>query len=139
MLRLISICMILILKTDLTSLKKIGLSSLEYDYKRNHLYIMTSYENGVRSVGAYLWVTTLDKQSDRLRKPRSVVDGNLNYFHFAHKGEALAITRNGNILIVADDDKVLGRDAKDIVDKRKQFSREFYQGAYMLLRITPGS
>ena len=119
--------------------EKIGLSSIEYDYQRNRLYLMTSYEKGKsdEDLGAYLWVSSINQQTGRLTRPKAVVDENLKYFHFAHKGEGMTIDPAGNIILIADDDRVLGRAEKDIVDRSRQFSREPYQAAYKILRITP--
>ena len=119
--------------------EKIGLSSIEYDYQRNRLYLMTSYEKGKsdEDLGAYLWVSSVNQQTGRLTRPKAVVDENLKYFHFAHKGEGLTIDPAGNIILIADDDKVLGRSEQDIVDDSRQFSRKTFQSAYKIMRITP--
>ena len=119
--------------------QEIGLSSLEYDHQRNRLYIMTSYEAGKRDedLGAYLWISTMNKDTGQLARPKAVVDKNLKYFHFAHKGEGLAIDPEGNIILIADDDKVLGRNENEIQDVTNQFSRKHYEAAYKILRITP--
>ena len=130
---------------DLLALRKqfnikedIGLSSMEYDYGKNRFYIMTSYEESKTDVGlgAYLWVSSVDF-SGQITGLNPVFERQKRLYHFAHKGEALAISPAGKIVLVADDDKVLGRKPENVINPDTQFSRKYYQAAYQVLQLVP--
>ena len=123
-----------------TLASSVGISSLEYDFNKNLLYMSTSYERGEsdEDVGAYVWVLPMSSDGTQLLSPRLVRDETSRPYHFAHKAEAMAIDSQGRVILIADDDKVLGRDPEQVLSPRTQFSRQPWQSAYTVLRIVTG-
>ena len=125
----------------------VGVSSIEYDFDRHLLYMVTSYEKDIggtgkgsdEDIGAYVWVIPMGKASKQLLLPRLVRNQKSIPYQFAHKAEAMVIDAQGQIILIADDDKVLGRAAEEIYFPETQFSRKPWEAAYTVLRITPGN
>ena len=118
----------------------VGLSSIEYDFKRRLLYMTTSYEKGSgdEDIGTYLWVLP-NNSSNKLLKPRLVRHNSSAPYHFAHKAEAMTIDDQGRVILIADDDKVLGRKKSEVLFPDRQFSRHPWQAAYIVLKVSPGN
>lgn len=117
----------------------VGISSIEYDYNKHLLYMVTSYERGQEDedVGAYFWVLPKSSVNNNLLKPRLVRNQASAPYLYAHKAEAMALDSQGRIILIADDDKVLGRNQADIRNPDKQFSRAPWRAAYTVFRIVP--
>ena len=111
-----------------------ALSSIEYDSHRRLLYVLTSYEEGETddSLGGYLWTLPLSNLGTHL-PPEPVRNESGVPVAFAHKAEGLTILGDKLLLIIHDDDRVLGRD--QVEDQRTQFSRLPHQAAYTLVSI----
>jgi hypothetical protein len=52
---------------------------------------------------------------------------------FAHKAEGLAVLEDNTVFVIADDDRILGRDF--ITDKNNQFSRKLNQAAFYIVQF----
>ena len=52
---------------------------------------------------------------------------------FAHKGEGVAVINKKRVIIIHDDDRVLGRE--NIENPETQFSRQPHQAAYTIVDI----
>lgn len=111
-----------------------ALSSIEYDPHRKLLYLLTSFEEGEtdESLGGYLWTLSLSSLRSNL-PPEPVRTKSGGPVAFAHKAEGLTVLSENLLLVIHDDDRVLGRDRVD--DPRTQFSRLPHQGAYTLVSV----
>jgi hypothetical protein len=112
-----------------------ALSSIEYDSWHERLYLLTSYENGEtdESLGGFLWTLTLE-DLDARRPPQLVRSADGEALMFAHKAEAVAVLGAQSLVVIHDDDKVLGRAQVD--DPDSQFSRAPHQSAYTLVKFS---
>ncbi len=114
-----------------------GLSSIEYDRFHDRLYLLTSYEidQSDEGMGGYLWV--LPMQDFRAgQAPALVLRDDGSPLLFAHKPEAVTILGDNLVLVVHDDDQVLGRDT--ISNPETQFSKGAHQAAYTVVSIGAG-
>ncbi len=83
----------------------LGVSSLEYDPKKQILYVLTSFEDqSPERVGAYLWILTV---ADGILGTQLtlVQDSNGKPFKFSGKAEGLTVLGDGRLFIVHDDDR----------------------------------
>jgi len=114
----------------------VGLSSIEYDPYHQRLYLLTSFEtdNTDEGMGGYLWVLPMaDLRAGKppalvLRKPGSPL-------LFTHKPEGVTVLADNRVLVIHDDDRVLGR--KHITNAQTQFRKAANQAAYNLISLTP--
>ena len=123
--------------TEAMITRETGLSSIEYDKYHDRLYLLTSYEidESDEGMGGYLWV--LPMQDFRAGKPPALVlreDG--SPLLFSHKPEAVTVLGDNLVLVVHDDDRVLGSDV--ITNPETQFSRAANQAAYTVVSIGVG-
>lgn len=117
----------------------IGLSSLEYDFNNDRLYILSSYEDEAKQdegLGGYIWYISLSELYQN-KMANLLKDEYEAPIMFAHKSEGVAIIDQETILIVHDDDKILGRDPSKITDVNSQFSKTNNNAAYTILKIRP--
>ena len=112
----------------------VGLSSIEYDTYHDRLYLLTSFETGEtdEGLGGYLWTLPLDGLNDG--QPATLVTkASGDPLLFAHKSEGITVLSANLLLVVHDDDRVLGRDT--VEDPDTQFSRGAHQSAYALVSL----
>ncbi len=103
----------------------IGLSSIEYNTKDSVLYVVTSYENGetTKDIDSYIWYISLNDMY--ANKSLNLIKNAQNEpLSFGHKIESLTFTKNNDLLLVADDDRVSGENETNPVFNRKQ--NQFY-------------
>jgi hypothetical protein len=113
----------------------VALSSIEYDEHHERLYLLTSFETkeGDEGLGAYLWTLPL-ADLDAGGAPSLVLKDTGDPLLFAHKAEAVTVLSDALVLVVHDDDRVLGRE--DVQDPETQFSRGAHQAAYTLVSLS---
>lgn len=73
-----------------------GISSIEYDEFHNVILVLTSIElegNTKEDVSGYLWAVSVDLDNVYSR-----------IFKFDHKPEGVAVSKEGDIIVVVDDD-----------------------------------
>lgn len=115
--------------------REVGLSSIEYDPFNDRLYLLTSYEEEEKTdegLGGYLWTLPMADFRNKAM-PTLVRDETGAPLHFAHKPEGLAVIDKDHVLVIHDDDRVLGREV--VEDPRTQFSRRPHQAAYTVVRV----
>jgi hypothetical protein len=112
----------------------VALSSIEYDGHHDRLYMLTSFETEEtdEGLGAYLWTLPLDAL-DANQAPVLVFKDSDTPLLFAHKAEAVTVLSADLVMVVHDDDRVLGRDT--VKDPETQFSRGMHQAAYTLVSL----
>lgn len=114
----------------------IGISSLEYDPYGDRLYLVTAYEEDDAStdkdLGAYLWVLPMQDFKKGLA-PTLVRKADGKPLLFAHKMEGLGILGKNKVIVVADDDLILGREV--VTDPETQFSRRHHQAGYAIVEL----
>lgn len=111
-----------------------ALSSIEYDPNRDQLFLLTSFEEGEtdEDIGGALWTLPLDSlKSGTPPDPVRTPEG--KPVSFAHKSEGVTILGRDLLMIIHDDDRVLGRE--QVTNPETQFSRQAHQGAYTLVSI----
>ncbi len=111
-----------------------ALTGIEYDKYNNWIYLLCSYNKGDRDIdlGGYLWV--LPMRNFILKKaPILVEDDDGLPISFAHKPGGITVLDKNQILIVFDDDRVIGSDV--IIDNRTQFKRKQNEAAYLILEV----
>ncbi len=113
-----------------------ALSSIEYDRFHDRLYLLTSYEINEtdEGLGGYLWTLTMADLKNG-QAPRLVRTLNGDAVQFAHKPEGITVLGERLLLIIHDDDRVLGRDV--VENPETQFSRASHQAAYSLVSLLP--
>jgi hypothetical protein len=110
----------------------VGLSSLEYDKHSDRLYLLTSFEESEtdEGLGGYLWTLPIaDLKSGKAPTLEIKEDG--TPLLFAHKSEGISVLSKNKVLVIHDDDRVLGR--KKVENPETQFSRQANQGAYSIV------
>ncbi len=123
-----------------------ALSSIEYDAFHKRLYLLTSYETGAANeqygegfgdvgLGGYLWTLSLADLKAR-NPPTLVLKQPGRPLLFAHKPEGLTVLNENLVLVVHDDDRVLGR--PNVENPETQFSRGAHQAAYSLVHVPGG-
>ncbi len=112
----------------------VGLSSIEYDTHHERLYLLTSFETeeSDAGLGGYLWTLSLAGLNDG-QPPSLVTKESGAPLLFAHKSEGITVLSASLVLVVHDDDRVLGRDT--VEDPETQFSRGAHQSAYALVAL----
>jgi len=123
---------------------KPALSSIEYDQFNDRLYLLTSYEldeggQPLRDidVGAFLWTIPMGKQTSDMEPELVMLETPSGPLHFAHKAEGLAVISDTRIVVIHDDDRILGR--ANVEHETTQFSREPHEAAYTVVDfIKPG-
>jgi hypothetical protein len=121
-------------ETSSQSRQTTALSSIEYDPFNDRLYMLTSFENEEtdEGLGGYLWTLPLtDLHSGSA--PSLVMKASGEPLLFAHKPEGVTVLDENSVLIVHDDDRVLGRE--NVENTETQFSRAPNQAAYTLLSL----
>ena len=93
---------------------EIGLSSMEYDYCRRVIYVLTSYErrydhvNDRWDMGGHLWTMAWEPFKLTAGPMESVHDPKTcKPYHFCHKPEGIAKIDKNRMIIVFDDNMVL--------------------------------
>ena len=121
--------------------QRIALSSLEYDPFHDHVVLLTSFEvdksdeeKTDEDVGGHLWTVTLDDIAANA-PPRLVRKPDGKPLLLAHKAEAVAVLDQRTLVIVHDDDRVLGRDV--ILDPERHFRRQKHEAAYTIVELLP--
>ncbi len=84
-------------------------------------------------MGAYFWTLPLANLSDNQAPNLVLKQDSDSPLLFAHKAEALTVLSDDLVLLVHDDDRVLGRDS--VEDPETQFSRGANQAAYTLVSL----
>ena len=110
----------------------VGLSSLEYDKHSDRLYLLTSFEESEtdEGLGGYLWTLPIaDLKSGKA--PTLEIKEEGTPLLFAHKSEGISVLSKNKVLVIHDDDRVLGR--KIVENPETQFSRQANQGAYSIV------
>jgi len=103
----------------------IGVSSLEYDTNRDGLFVITSFEDEDKNMGAYLWFYPNNKE------PELVFTEQGTPLVFKHKAEAFLMLDESTLLIIHDDDR-----EQLIVDTGKsKIKRDTNQGVYSVVKI----
>ena len=109
----------------------IALSSLEYDPYGDRLYMLTSFEEGDtdKDIGGFLWTLSLEDLKTG-KEPTLVFDREVDStpLEFVHKPEGIAVIGSNRVLVIHDDDRVLGD---------TQFHRQANQAAYNIVEFTP--
>jgi hypothetical protein len=111
-----------------------ALSSIEYDRYHDRLYLLTSYEteDSDEGLGGYLWTLPISGLfAGTAPSPVKTAAGSL--LQFAHKPEGVSVLSEDLLLIIHDDDRVLGRDV--IENPNTQFSRQSHQAAWSLVSL----
>ncbi len=117
----------------------VGLSSLEYDRYHDRLYLLTSYENETEAevtdedIGALLWLLPLENLKTGAAPELVLKGSDSTPLMFAHKGEGVAVIGGRRLIIIHDDDRVLGRE--QIEDPETQFLRQPHQAAYTIVEL----
>jgi hypothetical protein len=117
----------------------VGLSSIEYDRYHDRLYLLTSYEKGAEGevrdedIGAFLWFLPLKNLKTGVAPELVLKGSDSTPLMFAHKGEGVAVIDRRRVIIIHDDDRVLGREK--IEDPETQFSRQPHQAAYTIVDL----
>ena len=111
-----------------------ALSSIEYDKYHDRLYMLTSYETeeSDEGLGGFLWTLPLCDLRDS-KAPKLVTKKSGDPLLFAHKAEAVTVLSAGLLLVLHDDDRVLGREI--VKNPETQFSRKPHQAAYSLVSV----
>jgi len=114
--------------------QQVALSSLEYDRYGDRLYLLTSYETADtdEGLGGYLWTLSMSDLNAN-NAPRLVFKDVLTPLSFAHKAEGVTVISANRVLVIHDDDRVLGRQI--VENPETQFSRDVNQGAYTLVEF----
>ena len=115
----------------------VALSSIEYDQYHDRLYLLTSYE--VQSddevtdedIGAFLWLLSVDHLNAKETPELVLKRSDSTPLMFAHKGEGIAVINKNRVILIHDDDRVLGRE--NIENPETQFSRRPHQAAYTIV------
>ena len=112
--------------------RPVGLSSLAWDADHQQLLLLTSFELEETDIGlgAYLWTLSLDDLAQQ-NPPTLVTKANGEPLIFAHKAEGITILSDHRLLVIHDDDRVIGD--RQIDNPEIEFYREPYQGAYTLV------
>ncbi|QTA85446.1 YbhB/YbcL family Raf kinase inhibitor-like protein [Desulfonema magnum] len=117
----------------------VALSGIEYDKYNDRLYMITSFEEDTdgevtdEGLGGFLWILPLDDLN--AGKSLSLVykeEGSVPLL-FAHKAEGITVISKERVLVVHDDDRVLGRET--VENPETQFSRKAHQGAYTIVEM----
>ena len=117
----------------------VGLSSIEFDKFHHRLYLLTSYEVNNdeeitdEDIGAFLWVLPLNDLKTKKAPEIVVKRSDSTPLMFAHKGEGIAVINSKRLIIIHDDDFVLGREK--IANPETQFSRQPNQAAYTVVEF----
>jgi hypothetical protein len=117
----------------------VGLSSIEYDQYHDRLYLLTSYEKKSEGeitdedIGAFLWFLPVKSLKTGVAPELVVKRPDSTPLLFAHKGEGVAVIDRSRVIIIHDDDRVLGRE--NIEDPETQFSRQPHQAAYTIVDL----
>ncbi len=114
-----------------------ALSGMEYDKYNDRLYMITSFEEDTdgevtdEGIGGFIWILSPDDLNTG-KSPSLVYkeDGSAPLL-FAHKAEGITVISRDRVLIVHDDDRVLGRET--VENPETQFSRKAHQGAYAIV------
>ncbi len=110
----------------------VALSSLEYDKHSDRLYLLTCFEESEtdEGLGGYLWTLPIaDLKSGKAPTFEIKEDG--TPLLFAHKSEGITVLSKNKVLVIHDDDRVLGR--KIVENPETQFSRQANQAAYSIV------
>lgn len=112
--------------------RPVGLSSLAWDAAHQQLLLLTSFEleETVAGLGGYLWTLSLDDLAQQ-NPPTLITKANGEPLIFAHKAEGITILPDNRLLVIHDDDRVVGD--RQINDPEIDFYREPYQGAYTIV------
>lgn len=112
----------------------LGLSGLAWDPFQGVLWMLTSYEMGTtdEQVGGYLWALSPNDLASQ-HAPGLVRTQDGQPLQFAHKSEGITVLGPGELLIVHDDDRILGR--TQITNPTTQFNRQPEQAAYTFLHV----
>lgn len=115
--------------------EKLSLSSIEYNPADHSIFLMTSYEHSKTDtgLGAYLWRVELDKIENKRTTLIPIRDMTGSQIRFAHKAEGMTIMPGNKLLVVHDDDSVVG--TKDISDPQNQFFRPLNKFSFEVLRF----
>ena len=112
----------------------LGLSGLTYDKYHARLYMLTTFEVSQTEPinGGYLWVMTMDTLTgggvpELVRTP----DG--RPLKFGHKPEAVTVIDSGAVLVVHDDDRMVGQ--PPTTDPEKGPRRALHQSFYDIVRF----
>jgi len=113
----------------------VALSSLEYDKYNDCLYMLTSFEESEtdEGIGGFLWILPI-ADLDANKPPILIMKDTENPLTFAHKSEGVTVLNKNQVLVIHDDDRVLGREA--VEDPEKQFSRKANQAAYTVATLS---
>ncbi len=84
-------------------------------------------------LGGYLWTLSLADLHEN-KAPTLVLKGPGSPLLFAHKSEGVTVLNRDLVLVVHDDDRVLGRE--HIENPETQFSRGANQAAYTLVLLS---
>ncbi|MFC1746333.1 hypothetical protein ACFL35_20240 [Candidatus Riflebacteria bacterium] len=122
---------------DLNLARTVGLSSLEYDRFNKYIYMTTSFEKGEEGkvadedLGGYLWIIPMHYLSSGKSPILVRKAGSERPLLFAHKVEGVSVITKKRVILIHDDDRVLGR--KSVVNPEIQFSRNPHQAAYTIV------
>ena len=112
----------------------LGLSSLTYDKYHARLYMLTTFEISQTEPinGGYLWVMSMDALSSG-GLPALVRTPDGAPLKFGHKPEAVTVINGDSLLVVHDDDRVVGQ--PPTIDPGKGPKRALHQSFYDIVRF----
>ena len=113
---------------------KVALSSIEYDRHSDRLYLLTSFEESKtdEGLGGFLWTLPIADLETQCA-PTLVMKNTSDPLLFAHKAEGVTVLDADRILVIHDDDRVLGRER--IENTETQFNRQANQAAYTIIEF----
>ena len=119
----------------------IALSGLEYDKYADRLFLLTSFEEEDthgevtdETIGGYLWYLHINELNNQLPPVLVLKQDGVTPLLFAHKSEGVTVINSQRIIVIHDDDRILGRSI--VVDPETQFSRKENQAAYTIVDFT---
>lgn len=111
----------------------VGLSSIEYNPFDKNIYLVTSFELGedTKSRGAYLWHLSIEELNTG-QAPHLIynLDKNHTIFKSDHKIEGLTVIDENTLLLIADDDRITGKN-----EENSLFTRKLNQAYWCLVRV----
>ena len=107
--------------------ESVAISSLAYDPHNSQLFVLTSYETGHddEGIGGYLWRLPI-ADFEKGIAPQLVKKADGSPLRFAHKAEGVTVVDKNTVMVIHDDDRVLGR--QNVTNPETQFSRTLNQG-----------
>lgn len=115
--------------------RTVALSSLEYDRYGDRLYLLTSFEEAEtdEGLGGFLWILPIASLTTQCAPTLVMQDASFPLL-FAHKAEGVTILDSYRVLVIHDDDRVVGR--QHVENSETQFFRQANQAAYTIVELS---